>query len=40
MSESKIENERSISEIITSKTTTEGDGFIVHRSLPNYTTGN
>ena len=38
MSENKTEHERSISEIITSKTTTEGDGFIVHRSFPNYAT--
>ena len=36
MQDNKIENERSISEIITSKTTTEGDGFTVHRSFPNY----
>lgn len=30
------ENERTISEIITAKTTTEGDGFQVNRPLPNY----
>ena len=29
---------RSISEIITSKTTLEGDGFIVHRPFPNHST--
>lgn len=38
MHENKIEHERSISEIITSKTTTEGDGFTVHRPFPNYAT--
>ncbi|MDH3677167.1 MAG: pirin family protein [Nitrosopumilus sp.] len=27
---------RTISQIITAKTTTEGEGFIVHRSFPNY----
>ncbi len=30
------ENERTISEIITAKTTTEGDGFQVNRPFPNY----
>ena len=29
---------RSISEVITSKTTLEGDGFVVHRPFPNYST--
>ena len=38
MPEKIIEQERSIHEIITSKTTTEGDGFIVHRPFPNYAT--
>ena len=33
-----MKGERSISEIITSKTTTEGDGFLVHRPFPNYAT--
>ena len=28
--------ERTISQIITAKTTTEGEGFIVHRPFPNY----
>ncbi|HUT06400.1 MAG TPA: pirin family protein, partial [Nitrosopumilaceae archaeon] len=28
--------ERTISQIINAKTTTEGDGFIVHRPFPNY----
>ena len=30
-------NQRSILEIVTAKTTVEGDGFTVHRSFPNYT---
>ena len=29
-------NQRNVSEIVTAKTTLEGDGFIVHRSFPNY----
>lgn len=33
---SSSENERTISEIITAKTTTEGDGFQVNRPFPNY----
>jgi len=33
---STSENERTISEIITAKTTTEGDGFQVNRPFPNY----
>ena len=37
MAKNIIENQRSISEIVTSKTTTEGDGFTVHRPFPNYT---
>ena len=36
MLENKIKNERSVSEIIKAKTTTEGDGFTVHRLFPNY----
>jgi redox-sensitive bicupin YhaK (pirin superfamily) len=28
--------QRTISKIITAKTTTEGEGFIVHRPFPNY----
>ena len=31
-----IRKERTISQIITAKTTTEGDGFTVHRPFPNY----
>ena len=31
------ETVRTVSEIITAKTTTEGDGFVVHRPFPNYT---
>lgn len=31
-------HERTISEIITAKTTIEGDGFMVHRPFPNYVT--
>jgi redox-sensitive bicupin YhaK (pirin superfamily) len=34
--EKRIGNERSISQIIDAKTTTEGDGFTVHRPFPNY----
>ena len=34
--ENIIEDERSISEIISDKTTTEGYGFTVHRPFPNY----
>ena len=30
------QKERSISQIVTAKTTTEGDGFTVHRPFPNY----
>ena len=33
---STYENQRTISEIITAKTTTEGDGFKVNRPFPNY----
>ena len=28
--------QRTVSEIITAKTTTEGEGFVVHRPFPNY----
>ncbi len=34
--EGNIGKERSISQIVDAKTTTEGDGFIVHRPFPNY----
>ena len=34
--EKTIGIERSISQIVTAKTTTEGDGFTVHRPFPNY----
>lgn len=34
--ENRIRKERTISQIVTAKTTTEGDGFIVHRPFSNY----
>ena len=36
MSQDRIRKERTISQIVAAKTTTEGDGFIVHRPFPNY----
>ena len=39
----KLENDkidgakhRSISQVVNAKTTTEGEGFVVHRAFPNY----
>ena len=39
MTDPGTKHERTISEIITAKTTTEGEGFTVHRPFPNYATG-
>ena len=36
MTQVKEPNQRSISDIVTAKTTVEGDGFTVHRPFPNY----
>ena len=36
MPQDRIRKERTISQIVTAKTTTEGNGFIVHRPFPNY----